>query len=348
MNNSELKMLKMIFISVICGVAAFFLCAYLHTLPGYSGRSSDPIGSGLAELFALVMYAFIGLVTFGIALGLQIKGARVPVIIGFTLIPVVLNASGVLLNYVNQKRGLEAYRRLAGVTVYNDHCPSLFNAVRNASPEEVSRLIRQGISPDIECDGKTPLFRVKTPHRAKKAQILIDAGADVNFQSSDKEYPFPIFFYAVDIAGNMDDSEYFKTFVIFRYGSKKDRIDTEDAEVLQALINAGADIEVRNSDGNTPLLEAARFKSANTMMVLIENGANINATNDKDDTPLLLAAYRTYGSSKKKRRERDIELLKHMVERGADKSVIGSERRTAYKFLKGRDFEEHEIEFLKP
>jgi ankyrin repeat protein len=152
---------------------------------------------------------------------------------------------------------------------------------------------------------------------------------------------FHLFYCVADI----DDRKYLQTFVIFRYKSD----NKTDLKALKSLIKAGADTEVRNNIGDTPLSKAARYKSFNAALVLIDNGANINTKNNEGDTPLLLAAYDDMCDSiKKNRKRRDIKLLKMLVEHGADNTAIGSKGKTAYDFLLNRGFEAKEIEFLKP
>lgn len=54
-------------------------------------------------------------------------------------------------------------------------------------------------------------------------------------------------------------------------------LDDTDFEHLEAIIEAGADLEARNADGLTPLLVAAENRSDDAVAVLIKMGANINA-----------------------------------------------------------------------
>lgn len=65
-------------------------------------------------------------------------------------------------------------------------------------------------------------------------------------------------------------------------------------EDVLTLLQAGADIEARDRDGNTPLHEAARCNSTQAALMLLQHGAQIHACNDEGSTPLHLAAY--YGS----------------------------------------------------
>jgi len=194
---------------------------------------------------------------------------------------------------------------------FDDDCPLLFYAAQYAGVEEITMLLKQGANVNTSWRGKTPLFTVWYAHKAEKAQVLIDAGADVNFKSDDDYSPTPVFAY----------------------------LDDDDLDILKLLIKADADIEVRNMYGNTPLLVATGRNSAQQAAVILLNcGADIHVKNNENDTPLLLAARKCY----------DVKLLQMLVERGADKNATGSEGKTAYDIALDRNFKAKDIEFLKP
>jgi hypothetical protein len=59
---------------------------------------------------------------------------------------------------------------------------------------------------------------------------------------------------------------------------------------IEKILAKGANVNVENREGNTPLILAIRHKSYNTALVLIENGASINVKNKRGLTPLIVAA----------------------------------------------------------
>ena len=68
------------------------------------------------------------------------------------------------------------------------------------------------------------------------------------------------------------------------------------AEVIRALVEAGAEVNARADDGRTPLMFAAQgTPSAEVIQALVEAGAEVDARTDDGVTPLMYAAgIRTY------------------------------------------------------
>ena len=61
------------------------------------------------------------------------------------------------------------------------------------------------------------------------------------------------------------------------------------ADMIQLLIEHGADVDVRDDKGKTPLHCAAVTANLENMRALLENGADVNAVDDEGNTPLQLA-----------------------------------------------------------
>ncbi len=61
---------------------------------------------------------------------------------------------------------------------------------------------------------------------------------------------------------------------------------------IEALLQAGADVNAATEDGWTALMKAAHKGHANIVKMLLEEGANVNATNEDGNTALNLAVRR--------------------------------------------------------
>ena len=60
--------------------------------------------------------------------------------------------------------------------------------------------------------------------------------------------------------------------------------------VIQLLLDHDADINAKNNNGNTVLIEESSFGHLETIKLLLENGVDINAKNKKGETALIEAA----------------------------------------------------------
>ena len=62
-------------------------------------------------------------------------------------------------------------------------------------------------------------------------------------------------------------------------------------DILVKLIEKGADVSAKGSNGRTPLLMTAKSGRVECMKTLLHHGAQINSTDDENDTALTLASY---------------------------------------------------------
>ena len=61
------------------------------------------------------------------------------------------------------------------------------------------------------------------------------------------------------------------------------------AEVVKLLLAKGADINVKNSNGETALMAASSRGNADVVKLLLDKGADINVKNSKGKTALAIA-----------------------------------------------------------
>ncbi|ARS28130.1 ankyrin [Sphingomonas sp. KC8] len=66
-------------------------------------------------------------------------------------------------------------------------------------------------------------------------------------------------------------------------------IKRRDAQWLSFLLAKGANPNLRDSEGNTPMLTAAQLRFADGIQVLIDKKADVNGANSRGETPLILA-----------------------------------------------------------
>lgn len=127
----------------------------------------------------------------------------------------------------------------------------------NTTPEQRDEHIAQAVSFG---DGWTPLHQAVMGGELEVAKLLIEKKADVNVKSAGLELT-PIYIVCI----------------------------IEDKDMLQLLLDAGADLKVTDSKGNTPLHMAALYGAADSAKAIIEKGADINVKNTEGKTPLAIA-----------------------------------------------------------
>ena len=80
---------------------------------------------------------------------------------------------------------------------------------------------------------------------------------------------------------------------------------SDNTKLAKLLIENGADIKLRNNKGNTALHEAVAKNNIKTAQLLIDKGVNVNVRNNFGQTPLHKVKYRK-------------EIAKLLIEKGAD------------------------------
>jgi len=65
-----------------------------------------------------------------------------------------------------------------------------------------------------------------------------------------------------------------------------------DTVYMQVMLARGADANIRDRDGNTPLVVAALIGDPDMVRLLIGGGANVNAVNSRGETALIAAVQR--------------------------------------------------------
>ena len=67
-------------------------------------------------------------------------------------------------------------------------------------------------------------------------------------------------------------------------------VGINDIKTVKALLDKGADVNVKDNSGSTPLIYAARNGRTEVLKALIDKGAEVNAKDINGNTPLIWAA----------------------------------------------------------
>jgi ankyrin repeat protein len=213
----------------------------------------------------------------------------------------------------------------ADVNASTDYCDRrpLYVATENQNLETVKWLIERGADVNIskrsyDRQEPSPLHVAARCGNLEIMDCLIKAGANVNVRDSDGATPL---FCAVD-RGETDAAFHlvengadvnlciggFKRWsplhVAARYGNPN---------IMECLLKAGANVNVQDSDGATPLFWAAAKGKTEAAIHLIENGADVNLCTggSTSESPLHVAAQ--YGNQ---------EIMDFLITAGADVNVL--------------------------
>jgi ankyrin repeat protein len=202
-------------------------------------------------------------------------------------------------------------------------------AARDSNSFELFRLLLDAgavIDPAEYHDYDTPFEIILTKDNIELVQLFIDAGADV--QRIDKYGRTPLE-HAACYSKNPEILR-----LLMDHGAKINRGDKTDSPLHMAagsyktqnmafLINAGADVNARDSRGNTPLMLASRIY--NCVDILIKAGANVNLENNEGKTALMLSTQ--YGF--------DPNVITLFLQNGSDPKLEDNTGRTAFDYLNG-------------
>ncbi len=178
-----------------------------------------------------------------------------------------------------------------------------FQGIVAGTEDVVRTLIAAGANPNVaDQDGNTPLMLAAHQQSLESVGILLAAGADVN--AKDKFGHSALMDAAVALESR--DS----TFVVKTLIRAKANVDDTDelgqtalmsaartgyVKTVEALLEAGASVKVKDKEGKTALIHAtdeSRQVTTNVVQALIAAGANVNETDARRQTPLMLAALR--------------------------------------------------------
>ncbi|NCG57103.1 MAG: hypothetical protein GWP35_09400 [Proteobacteria bacterium] len=74
-------------------------------------------------------------------------------------------------------------------------------------------------------------------------------------------------------------------------------LNSSTPEIVPLLLEKGAEVNARDTDGFTPLMWAARSSTPEIVQLLLEKGADVNARTTGGFTPLMVAAGNSKGKS---------------------------------------------------
>lgn len=186
----------------------------------------------------------------------------------------------------------------------------------------LSRMLDYGADVDARnAAGRTPLAEAAKRGRLQAVALLLRRGADVNSYDTQSgftplhlaaQYNHPAVIRALlDVGANVNARNQWNQTPLWQAAWQAWHGNTEAAHVLVAH---GAQIDVADAKGYTPLQMAARAGNAPMVKYLLDEGADVNHVNNKGRTPLYQAVIGDH-----------IQAAKLLLKHGADPNAKAGE-----------------------
>ncbi len=101
--------------------------------------------------------------------------------------------------------------------------------------------------------------------------------------------------------------------------------EKKDAEKVKMFLEDGANVNSRDSSGNTPLMHAVMQEDRESAKLLVDAGADVNLNNQAGVTPLIFAVDKG-----------NTELIQFLIEKGAELEKKDAQGRTALMYACGK------------
>ncbi|XP_048253956.1 uncharacterized protein LOC125381451 [Haliotis rufescens] len=185
-------------------------------------------------------------------------------------------------------------------------------AAINGSTQCVEVLLKAGANVNVQNNtSETPLYAAAWCGYTACVDVLLKAGADVNVQNNTGDTPLhKVVAVVATRGGSTECVDKAVAVVAASVGS---------TECVDVLLKAGANMNVKNNTGDTPLHKAVAAGAAawngstECVDVLLKAGPDVNVQNNAGDTPLHKAAAAT--------RDRSAECVDVLLKAGADTNV---------------------------
>ena len=214
----------------------------------------------------------------------------------------------------------------------NTFAQNLIKAVEKNDLEKVETLLEKGEDPnEYNEEGLFPLWRATANNNVAMTKLLLENGANVDQENKtssgnltslifpSQEGYLEIVQLLVEHGADVNYNA-FRGFTPIRIAARNGHL-----KIVKFLAENGADIDSKAMDGATPLEHAASKGHYEIVKFLIEKGANVNNKDEEGDFPIGEAA--KYGYT---------DIIKLLIENNADLSLKNAEDKTAYDLAKER------------
>lgn len=252
-----------------------------------------------------------------------------------------------------------------------DGTTPLHIAALDSNPELARILLRHNAPVDARDDEhETPLHWAAHTGNARVVALLLEHGADPNARNEYGMTPlwerrdwdntvdllkYSISFFSTPITPAFDSMEAMMwrrlernrrtvAALLLRHGADVDAIDYGnetplcqaarvdlDPAIVRMFLEYGAEVNVRNTNGDTPLHTAAEEGSVEMLRLLLRHGADLDARNDQGETPLYRIIFRGELHEYPDR----MAALKLLLRNGANPNIPDNEGETPLSLVSG-------------
>lgn len=211
----------------------------------------------------------------------------------------------------------------------------LVDAAQHSNAEIVQLLIDSGCNVNTrEVGGDTPLVAACKHAKLDIVSVLINAGANVNKPGMHNSAPIVSVFIAPKLSAVLEPCDLFAPL------KSCDRIASEIeqsiAPIVKALLNAGANPNVQDMLGKTPLMLAIEQQNLDAIDTLINANANVNAIMQPDSDSIFVRDMKIVCQTALHLAiaTQDFAIINRLLDAGADPNLPNSDGMTALEFAK--------------
>jgi len=196
----------------------------------------------------------------------------------------------------------------------------IHDAARKGDANKVKALLQSDpkLAGDRDKNGDTPLHVAALHGQVAVAQILLDAGAEVDARNNYGAFtPGDLW----DILGSSNHKDPVSLLSVHGVDTRDMKngytplhlamFSVSHKKMVELLVGKGADVNVQAASGATPLFFAILRDQKDDAQFLIDHGANVNTPDAYGDTTLDCALHLQYGS-----------LIQLLVDHGADVNAL--------------------------
>lgn len=207
---------------------------------------------------------------------------------------------------------------------------ALLLAVKEENDDLVEKLLKEDINPNvIDNNGMSALMLASKLNNEKIVKLLLKYEADVNYNIEGASTLMIAALYAGDdVVDELLDNEADVSMIVKEDGSSVLHAAAQrknlDSKILKLLLKAGADPNVQNSEGETPLINVVNSSESgkewlfnevkDSAEVLLDQGADPNIKDNSGYNALMWAIIRNWS-----------DVVEMMLDEGADTSIVDNE-----------------------